>query len=166
MSESIRHIEQHIPYLRGLARSLAHNPVMAEDLLQECLTRAIAKKHLYRDGTNLRAWLSTILHNLFVSEVRRIGRWEGGVDPDDVLRKVATGPAQHDHLMLQAVSNALDRMPSEHALVILLVGVEGRSYEEVSKLLGVPVGTVKSRVSRARSHLRAVLDGEEAREAA
>ncbi|MGF1612224.1 MAG: RNA polymerase sigma factor [Kiloniellales bacterium] len=159
MNEVYREIEQHIPHLRRYARAIAHNPVAADDLVQESLLRALTKSHLYRPGTNLRAWLFTILHNQHVSDVRRNARTGVAVDPDDAAPALATRPNQETGLVIGALQRALQQLPDKQRILIELVALGDMSYEEVAKSYGLPLGTVKSRISRGRTQLRDALEG-------
>lgn len=152
-------IEGHIPSLLRFARALTHNPISAEDLVQECLMRALLKQHLFRDGTNLGAWLVTIMHNLYVNMMRR--RWNSEVlyDPQRTP-EAAMGPAQEEHMMLRAAEHAMRAVPDSQRVALELVKVLGLSYKEAAKLLDLPVGTVKSRVARAQQTVRTSLDGD------
>jgi RNA polymerase sigma-70 factor (ECF subfamily) len=147
-------IADQTPYLRLYACSLTRNAVAADDLVQECLTRAFAKAHTFTPGTNLRAWLSTILHNLHINEVRRQGHWGIPLDVDSETVPAKVAPVQDVWLALRALERALRIIPDEQRVALILVGAEGMSYEEVAELLDIPVGTVKSRVSRGREALR------------
>ncbi len=148
-----------IPYLRRFARGLAGDVALADDLVQDCLERALAKEHLYDPARQLRAWLYAILRNLHVSGLRRKGR-AGVVKNVDELapEEEAMKGEQEDHAAVRSIAEALDRLPDLHREVILLVALEDMSYREVADIIGVPVGTVMSRLSRARSALRAMLD--------
>lgn len=159
MNEVYHEIERHIPHLRRYARALAHNPVAADDLVQESLLRALAKSHLYKPGTNLRAWLFTILHNQHVSDIRRNGRAGTPVDPDDAESALATPPNQETRVVMNAVNRSMQILPDEQRILIELVALDGKSYEEVAKSHGLALGTVKSRISRGRSQLRKAVDG-------
>jgi RNA polymerase sigma-70 factor (ECF subfamily) len=166
MNEVYRDIDQYIPHLRRYARALSHNAVAADDLVQESLLRALTKSHLYRPGTNLRAWLFTILHNLYISEMRRNVRTGVAVDPVDAEASLATRPNQEAGLMIGALERALRALPHEQRSLIMLVALEGRSYEDVAKSQKLALGTVKSRISRGRSQLRSALEGRGAKDAA
>jgi len=159
MNEVYQEIERHIPHLRRYARAIARNPVAADDLVQESLVRALTKSHLYKPGTNLRAWLFTILHNQHITEVRRNGRAGIPVDPDDAASALSTRPNQESGLIMNALGRALRALPDNQRILIELVALDGKSYEEVAASHGIPVGTVKSRISRGRSRLRIALDG-------
>jgi len=154
MSAQIEQITAHMSYLRALARSKTREHALADDLVQECMVRAIAKRASFRDGTNLKAWLSTILSNLFINETRRRQRWDSGLDPDHVIPNLTSGANQEHRQRLIEVDGFLRRIPADQREALHLIGVDGLSYEEASEVLEVPVGTVKSRVSRARQALR------------
>ncbi len=148
-------IVAHIPRLRRYARALAGDSHRADDLVQDTLERALAKFYLWRRGSDLRAWLFTIMHNVFINQLR--ARRELALDEaaEDGLQSAP----QTDPLELRDLDAALKRLPLEQREVLLLVGLEQLSYAEVSKALGIPVGTVMSRLSRGRERLRAVMSG-------
>jgi RNA polymerase sigma-70 factor, ECF subfamily len=150
-------LEAEIPRLRRYARALTHDPARADDLLQSCLVRAVAKQHLWQEGTDLRAWLFTILHNQHVNDVRRSVREGTSVAVEDVSSALPVEPNAMDRLQLRDLHRALGRLPEEQRQVILLVGLEGMRYEEVADILGIPIGTVRSRLSRGRDTLRIVM---------
>ena len=154
MHEIYRNIEAEIPRLRRYARALARDAVAADDLVQDCLTRALGKLHLWHDGTDLRAWLFTILHNQYVNQVRRAVREGASVGLSENEPMLMRAPHQGRRLELRDLEKAIAKLPDEQRAVILLVGLEGMRYEEVADVLGVPVGTVRSRLSRGRDALR------------
>jgi RNA polymerase sigma factor (sigma-70 family) len=148
-----------IPYLRRFARGLAGDAALADDLVQDCLERALAKEHLYDPARPLRAWLYAVLRNLYVSGLRRKGRSGVVKSVDDLApEEEAVAGEQEDHAAVRSIAEALDRLPHLHREVILLVALEDMSYREVAEIIGVPVGTVMSRLSRARGVLRTILD--------
>jgi RNA polymerase sigma-70 factor (ECF subfamily) len=159
-----REIEAEIPRLRRYARALTRDVIAADDLVQDSLARALGKLHLWQEGTDLRAWLFTILHNQYVSHIRRAVR-EGiavGLGDNEPL---LTRPAPQAHrLELRDLERAIAKLPAEQRTVILLIGLEGMRYEEVAAILDVPVGTVRSRLSRGRKTLRKLMDVEAAGE--
>src|SRR5579863_6525856 len=159
MTEIHERIEAHIPSLRRYARALVRDVVGADDLVQEGLTRALSKLDLWREGTDLRAWLFTILHNQYVNQVRRSVRTGATVEFYDEIAPVALSrPAsQEKRLELRDLDRALARLPQEQRAVILLAGLEGMPYGDIAAVLGVPVGTVRSRLSRGRSALRELM---------
>lgn len=145
-----------LPQLRRYARALTGDPAWADDLVQDTAERALTRVHAFRPDTNLRAWLLTILRHLYVDQLR--ARRELAVDDDDAPWHGLEVPSgQVDSLALRDVQRMLYRLPFEQREVLLLVCVEELSYREVSAVLGVPVGTVMSRLSRAREHMRSLL---------
>jgi RNA polymerase sigma factor (sigma-70 family) len=145
-----------IPRLRRYARALVGDRSAADDLVQDTLERAWAKFHLYRGGTDLRAWLFTVMHNVHVNRVRA----QRPIDAlTDDLPEVAQRAAQGDSLMMRDMDRALARLPEEQREVLLLVALEDMSYEEAARALGIPIGTVMSRLSRARERLRTTMLG-------
>ncbi len=157
MSDVFNRIEQEIPRLRRYARALTRDPSAADDLVQDCLARALAKAHLWQEGTDLRAWLFTILHNQYVNTVRRSVREGTVVEVSDTEPSLVVPAVQTKRLELRDLERALAKLPAEQRQVLLLVGMEGLRYEEVAEILGVPVGTVRSRLSRGRDALRALM---------
>jgi RNA polymerase sigma factor (sigma-70 family) len=157
MNQVAEQIETHIPALKRYACALAHNSMAADDLVQECVVRALTKARLYKPGTNLRAWLFTILHNLYISDVRRNGKWKEAPDPEAALNSLSVPASQTHSVMLRSVRKAMARLPNQQQMILYRIGVEGKSYNEVSDELGIPVGTVKSRCSRARMGLQRML---------
>jgi RNA polymerase sigma factor (sigma-70 family) len=158
MNEAQRLVEL-IPRLRRYARALVGDRATADDLVQDTLERAWAKLHLYRRGTDLRAWLFTVMHNVHVNRVR-------AARPTDMLEdempELAQRAPQGDTLLVRDLDRAIARLPAEQAAVLLLVTLEEMSYEEVAHTLGIPIGTVMSRLSRAREKLRAMMLGQSA----
>jgi RNA polymerase sigma-70 factor (ECF subfamily) len=162
MADLSRQIEAEIPRLRRYARALTRDVVAADDLVQDCLVRALSKQHLWQEGTDLRAWLFTILHNQYVNEVRRAVR-EGGYTVEMSAQMAEFGPSlgrtagQEKSLELRDLDRALAMLSDEQRGAILLVGLEGMPYETAAKILGIPVGTVRSRLSRGREELRRLM---------
>jgi RNA polymerase sigma-70 factor (ECF subfamily) len=155
-----RSIIEHIPRLRRYARALVGDRYIADDLVQDTLERAWNKFYLWRPGSDLRAWLFTIMHNVFVNQARRRGyEIEQTVEE---MPAVAVRGTQTLQLELQDVDRALRVLPAEQREVVLLVAVEELSYKEVSRALDVPIGTVMSRLSRARERMRHVLGSQTA----
>jgi RNA polymerase sigma-70 factor (ECF subfamily) len=150
-----------VPRLRRYARILLKDQGAADDLVQDCLERALSRLHLFQPGTNLRAWLFTIMHNLHVNAVIRARReapaWNGDAASDGL--HCAIPPSQGQGLALRDMERALDQLTSEQRAVVLLVGVEGLSYAETASVLNVPVGTVMSRLARGRERLRILMNG-------
>ncbi|KWZ47620.1 RNA polymerase subunit sigma-24 [Burkholderia savannae] len=145
-----------LPQLRRYARALTGDPAWADDLVQDTAERALARMRAFRPDSNLRAWLLTILRHLYIDQLR--ARREFAVDDDEGPWRTLEAPAgQVDALVLRDVQRMLYRLPLEQREVLLLVCVEELSYQEASAVLGVPVGTVMSRLSRARERMRALL---------
>lgn len=151
-------LEHEIPRLRRYARALTRDATRADDLVQSCLVRALAKSHLWQPGTDLRAWLFTILHNQHVNDVRRAVREGINIPVEDVAPVLTVPSTQGAALQLRDLDRAMSRLPEEQRQVLLLVGLEGMRYEEVATVLDVPVGTVRSRLSRGRDMLRYLMD--------
>ena len=158
MTEFARLLEVEIPRLRRYARALTRDGSRADDLVQSCLVRAVAKEHLWQPGTDLRAWLFTILHNQHVNDIRRSVREGISVPVEDMAPVLTSPPNAGASLQLRDLERAIARLPEEQRQVILLVGLEGMRYEEVAKILGIPIGTVRSRLSRGREMLRELMD--------
>ena len=144
--------------LRRYARGLTGHPERADDLVQDTLERAWRKLSLWRRHGEVRAWMFGIMHNLFIDRLRsERSRPEDSAGDD--LPEVAQRATQPDRLELRDLERALQRLSAEHREVLLLVGLEDLSYQEVAGVVGVPIGTVMSRLSRARERLRAELQG-------
>ena len=145
-----------LPQLRRYARALTGDRAWADDLVQDTAERALARWSAFRPDSNLRAWLLTILRHLYIDQLR--GRREIAVDEESApWRNLEAPQGEVDGLMLRDLQRALYCLPVEQREVLLLVCVEDLSYQEASKALGVPIGTVMSRLSRAREHLRVLL---------
>lgn len=157
-------MEALIPNLRAYARMLTRDRANADDLVQACLERAIAKQESFEHGTNLKGWLFTILRNLHINECRRTARWESEADPADLEDLFPAAASQMNSLALREFIDAFQRLREDERTLLMMVAVEGCSYEDAAGILDVPVGTVRSRLSRARGHLRELLgEGEAAR---
>jgi RNA polymerase sigma-70 factor (ECF subfamily) len=145
-----------IPSLRAFAVSLTHNTDKADDLVQETLVKAWDKQASFQVGTNLKAWLFTILRNEFYSQMRKRGREVQ--DSDGIMTaRLAVHPSQHGSLDLDDFKAALEKLPEDQREAIVLIGASGFSYEEAAEICGCAVGTIKSRVSRARTRLQEML---------
>jgi RNA polymerase sigma-70 factor (ECF subfamily) len=158
MSQFHRLVEREIPRLRRYARALTRRADRADDLVQETLVRAIAKSDLWQAGTDIRAWLFTIMHNQHVNMVRRAMRDDATVDIEQMSSSLMAITDPTASRQLRELDTALARLPAEQREVILLVGLEGMSYEAAAQILEVPVGTVRSRLSRGRDALRQLMD--------
>jgi RNA polymerase sigma-70 factor, ECF subfamily len=145
-----------IPNLRAFAVSLCGSLDRADDLVQETLVKGWSNIDTFVEGTNLRAWLFTILRNIYYSEYRK--RRREVADPDGTFAaKLATAPAQSGHMDLLDFRAALQQLPGDQREALILIGASGLSYEEAAGICGCAIGTMKSRVNRARSHLAEML---------
>lgn len=145
-----------VPNLRAFARSLAGNPDRADDLVQETLVKAWHHRDHFDPGTNLKAWLFTILRNAYFSELRK--RKLEVQDPDGAFAaRLAVDGSQSSHVDLQDFARALEMLPADQREALILIGAEGFAYEEVALMCGCAVGTIKSRVNRARARLAELL---------
>ena len=156
MSDHESQIAQHIPRLRRYARALTGDRSAADDLVQDTLERALSRFHLWRQGSDLRAWLFTIMHNIYVNQTRSRMR-----HPHETLDEPSADALQArepDWGELRDIDDALSRLPGEQRAVLLLVGLEQFTYEEAAQVLDIPLGTVMSRLSRGRERLRLLLD--------
>lgn len=158
MDESPYGIEPHIPALRRYARALLRDREAADDLVQDTLERAVSRWRQRRRDADLRAWLFSIQHNLFVDGIRARRRQGLSVPIEDGFELPSGGGDGESRLALRDVLACLDRLPDEQRAALLLVGVEELSYGETAGVLGVPIGTVMSRLSRGRERLRQMLD--------
>ena len=149
-------MEEQIPRLRRYARALTGDRSSADDLVQDTLERALSRFHLWRQGSDLRAWLFTIMHNVFVNQARtRLRHQHEALEPNGAVESMRA--REPDWLELRDLDSALAQLPHEQRTVLLLVGLEQFTYEEAARVLQVPIGTVMSRLSRGRERLRAVL---------
>jgi RNA polymerase sigma-70 factor (ECF subfamily) len=161
MTEFARSLEAQLPRLRRYARALTHDSSRADDLIQDTLVRALAKQHLYQDGTNLRAWLFTLMHNQYVNNARRNVREDNSLDVDTVAAHLVAVTDPTASRQLRELDEAIGKLAIEQRQVILLIGLEGMSYEETAAILNVPIGTVRSRLSRGREALRRLMGMDE-----
>ena len=145
-----------IPRLTRYARVLTRDTVAADDLVQDCLARALGKIHLWEEGTDLRAWLFTILHHRHISHTRRDARQRINMERQKSHLSLTLSPNQTVRLEFRDLERAMAKLPEEQRSVILLVGLEGMGYDEAASVVNTPVGTVRSRVARGRETLRAV----------
>jgi len=153
MSERERLIVAEIPSLRRYARALTGDRAAAEDLVQDCLERALRRRHLWMRRGTMRAWLFSILHNLHANAVRREAR-RPRLMPLENGHQASVLPAQDHAVRLSQFADALAQLPEEQRAVVLLVGMEEMTYAETARILEVPIGTVMSRLSRGRERLR------------
>lgn len=150
-----------IPHLRAFARSLCNNAALADDLAQDAMLKAWKSRASYQPGTNMKAWSFTILRNTFYSEKRRSWRRQS-LDPEVAEATLVAGDNNTDGLELLALRNAMNLLPADQRECLIMVGAGGLAYEEVAQICDCAVGTIKSRVSRARKALLEILDHNEA----
>ena len=155
MNDFLDQVEACVPAPRRYARALTRNIDLADDLVQDCLERAIAKRGLFRPTGPVRAWLFTILVNLYRNGLRASQRRAETVDIDSVPEPAVPAP-QPAHIALAEMARAIDLLPIDQKEALLLVALEGLPYEEAAAILKVPQGTLMSRLSRARSALRSM----------
>ena len=160
MPETGPALSAHVDSLRRYAYALAGNREDADDLVQECLTRAIAKQRPWSQIRNTRAYLFSILHNVHVDRLSGLQR-AGRTVALELVENVLASPAIQDGaLHVRDLERALRLLPEDHRRVVLLVGLEGMSYREVADVLDVPIGTVMSRLSRGREQLRKLMSAD------
>lgn len=157
MSEFITELEQCIPSLRRYAFSLFYQQDEADDLVQDCLERALKKQALWRPGSSLRAWLFTMQHNLYVNQLKKLGRQPlMQSETEDLTHNLEPHKSE---VLMRDLDYCLRQLPDDQHQVLLLVTVEGFTYKEVAKIMDVPLGTVMSRLSRARKTLQELMNG-------
>lgn len=157
MADAEALLEPLIPALRRYAYALVRNHDMADDLVQDTLERALSRWSLRRTDGDLRAWLFTIQRNLHVSALRQGQRRGAHVELDEATTP-STAAQQESGMEMQDILTALDQLPEEQKSLLLLIGVEDFSYDDAARVMGVPMGTVMSRLSRGRQRLRALLE--------
>jgi len=153
-------LTEQIPRLRRYARALTGDRTHADDLVQDTLERAWSKLHMWQRGSDMRAWMFSIMHNTFINHIRK--NKLDTVSIDDEALEVPTRSTQEDSLQMRDLATAITKLPCEYREVVLLVGLEQMSYEEIAQVLGIPMGTVMSRLSRGRERLRTIMAGESA----
>jgi RNA polymerase sigma factor (sigma-70 family) len=159
MNDMLLQVEPLIPALRRYARALLRNPTAADDLVQDCLERAVSHWQQRREG-NARSWLFTILHNLAVNQFRQSASRGRHVTIDETNEDdFGQEAVQEQTLMYRDVLDKLAKLPDDQRAVLLLVAVEDLSYAEAAKVLNIPIGTVMSRLSRARERLQQEIEG-------
>ena len=157
MTQDDQQLLSWVPRLRRYARALAGNRDDADDLVQDTLERAWARSALWRGVADMRGWLFSIMHNLHADGVRRPRVATQAMDDD--TPEIAMAPTQGERLAVLDLQAALDQLPAEQKEVVLLVALEDMAYADIAKTLGIPIGTVMSRLSRGRERLRALMDG-------
>ena len=154
---------EHVPQLQRYARVLTGNATDADDLVQECLTKLLAKRLSCRGIRNMRAYLFAALHNLHVGQ-RNGHRWKQlALDSELAMDGMVVPPTQIDSLIVRDLGRALQMLPPGQREVVVLVGLDGLKYCEAASVLGIPLGTVMSRLSRGREALRALMDDQRGR---
>ncbi len=159
MSEMLLLVEPQIPALRRYARALTRDRDAADDLVQDCLERAISRWHQWRERDNPRAWLFSILHNLAMNRLAKKGPTRQLAIEDADESALARPAQQPDRVQHGDLLRALEQLNEPQRSVLLLVGVEDLSYAEAARVLDVPIGTVMSRLSRAREKLAQIMEG-------
>jgi RNA polymerase sigma-70 factor (ECF subfamily) len=152
-------VVKYLPDLRTFARSLAGNRYQADDLVQGAILRAIDAAHQFSPGTNFRAWIFTILRNIFYNQWRSVESRHTSLDDDSIDHAPASAPSQDMSLEFCDFRRAFAQLVPEQREALLLIGAAGLEYAEVAAMCGCAVGTVKSRVSRARANLRDLMEG-------
>ncbi len=144
--------------LQRFAMRLTRSKDDADDLVQSTCLRALEKADYFEEGSNLFGWTSKIMYNLFVSGYRRKVKFETQYDPEPYLQAQTVKPVQDINMEVSDVKRAIRRIGTNHREILVMVCIEGRTYQEVSQVLHIPVGTVRSRLSRAREHLKSMMD--------
>jgi len=151
-----RLLEPQLPVLRRYARALTNDDSRADDLVQSCLLRALTNQHQFENGSDLRSWLCTILHNLFISDMRRHARVQKRLKSVNVKPALMPGSDPELSYRVREVQKALRRLPAAQRQAVLQVCLGSESQEDAASSLGIAVGTVRSRLGRARASLRAM----------
>lgn len=146
-----------MPHLRRFALRLCKAPAQADDLLQSTLLRAIEKRELFQSGTDVFKWTSKIMFNLFVSEYRRRTKFETRYDPETFMNTESVEANQDTLMALSEVETAMKQLSDDHRDVLVMVCIQGMQYQEVADIMDVPLGTIRSRLSRAREQLSGLL---------
>lgn len=142
-----------VPRLKRFALHLTRSEFEADDLLQATLLRAMEKDHLFQDDSNLPKWLSKMMYNLFVTDYRRKSRFETRFDPQAIIDNLFCKASQEYWAELVNVARCMEELSEEHREVLYMVCIQGMHYQDVAETLGIPLGTVRSRLSRARRQL-------------
>ena len=158
MPQYSEQVVSYIPHLRRYARALMGSDVLAaDDLVQDCLERALSRIHLWRKGSDLRAWLFTIMHNLYANHIRKMSNAPQFVELELDKNTTTDQSRAEQELEIRDVLQAINTLTPDQREVLLLVTLEGLQYQEVASILGVPEGTVMSKLSRARKKLRSIM---------
>lgn len=158
MSTFLVELEHCIPALRRYACSLLYKQEEADDLVQDCLERAIKKQSLWQQGTSLRAWLFTMQHNLYVNQLKKLSR-QPQMSSEIEQLKHSVEPYKSE-ILIRDIDFCIRQLPDNQRQVLLLITVEGFTYKEVAEIMKIPLGTVMSRLSRARKSLQTLMNGE------
>ena len=158
-----RQIENEIPFLRRAARRWHREPADLDDLVQDTLAQALANQHLWQPGTDLRGWLYTIMRNRFLAGVTRSNRSTAALQQIAAAQPRPAAGSSELRLILSDLYAALRRLPSNQRSAVLLIGVEGKSYDEAAQTMGTSVGAVRSHLARGRGRLRTAVEGADAR---
>jgi RNA polymerase sigma-70 factor (ECF subfamily) len=157
VNETEQLIADQIPRLRRYARALTGDPSKADDLVQEALLRGLSRQHLWQPGTDMRAWMFTILHNIHINNQRRRQTRAGQQEPLEDYPEPSQPSSQEKSLEVRDLARALEYIPDPQRQVVLLVGLEGMDYKTVAAVLDIPLGTVMSRLHRGREALRRLM---------
>jgi RNA polymerase sigma-70 factor, ECF subfamily len=158
-----RQIESEIPFLRRAVRRWHREQADADDLVQETLVRALANRHLYEPGSDLRAWLFTIMRNQFLAGAAKTNRFISMLRVFAETDHGAGGDPSETRLVLRDVAGALRRLPSKQRIAVMLACVEGKSYEEVAEAMGLSVSAVRCHLARGRNRLRTAIEADQPR---
>lgn len=158
MTTSAAQISCHMPALRAFAQSLTRDPSRADDLVQDTMERALTRFHLFQEGTNLRAWLFTMCRRIFLNDLRKSARRGTSLEYDESRFERPAPPTQEQKLHLNDVKAAFHQLPLKDKVILSLIAIEGLQYEEAANALDVPVGTVRSRLFRARARLDQIME--------
>ncbi len=158
MSNYHQELIQHLPRLKNFAYKLTSSKEQAEDLAHDTIVKAIDKKHLFQTGTNLYSWLAKIQYNLFVSKYRRKKKFESDCDIEDIMHLRSVEAKQETNIKMQEIDQIIKSLPEDFQEILLLVCIKDYSYENVAEMLNIPVGTVRSRLFRARKEMKERLD--------
>lgn len=150
-------LSEHLPRLRRYARTLIADPDLADDLVQDCVARALEKSHRWAPGSDLRAWLFTIMHNLYVNQVRRWSSSPAQIPLEEAPPLCTESPNNDAEERAQRLKRLMYQLPLAQREVLALVVLEGLTYQQVAEILEVPIGTVMSRLSRARDRLKSLM---------
>ncbi len=154
-----KQLTNELPYLRRFARALCADASLADDLVQDCAERALSRSNLYDPARPLRAWLFAILRNIFISGLRTSSRLHIVKDLDELHNgEDAVRPEQETNMALGQITKALDLLPPHQREILVLVSLEEMSYRETAEIIGAPIGTVMSRLSRARAQMQQLLE--------